>query len=151
MAGGFTLKTKNIPSFKSFLIKNFLKSSVNKSKVINLYIDSVIAPSALNLDFFKEIENLAPFGSANIEPKFVVEDIKVINSNIIADKHIKSLLCGKDGTVFKSIYFNGNNTRFADILSKDYKKNFNIAGRLSLNEWKGKKNIEFVIEDIATK
>ena len=80
-----------------------------------------------------------------------MEDIKVINSNIIADKHIKSLLCGKDGTVFKSIYFNGNNTRFADILSKDYKKNFNIAGRLSLNEWKGKKNIEFVIEDIATK
>ena len=151
MAGGFTLKTKNIPSFKNFLIKNFLKSSVNKSKVINLYIDSVIAPSALNLDFFKEIENLAPFGSANIEPKFVVEDIKVINSNIIADKHIKSLLCGKDGTVFKSIYFNGNNTRFADILSKDYKKNFNIAGRLSLNEWKGKKNIEFVIEDIAIK
>ena len=30
------------------------------------------------------------------------------------------------------------------------KKNLiNIAGKMRLNEWKGKKNIEFIIEDIS--
>ena len=28
-------------------------------------------------------------------------------------------------------------------------KTFNIAGKLSLNEWKGKKNVEFIIDDIS--
>ena len=32
---------------------------------------------------------------------------------------------------------------------KKYKKKFNIAGKMNLNEWKGKKNIEFIIEDIS--
>ena len=149
------LKIQSIPTvlaFKNKQIVNAFQGVIPEKKIIE-FIEKCLGEKLEEdfADFFKEIENLAPFGSANIEPKFVVEDIKVINSNIIADKHIKSLLCGKDGTVFKSIYFNGNNTRFADILSKDYKKNFNIAGRLSLNEWKGKKNIEFVIEDIAIK
>ena len=26
---------------------------------------------------------------------------------------------------------------------------FNIAGKLSLNEWRGKKNVEFIIDDIS--
>ena len=29
------------------------------------------------------------------------------------------------------------------------KKKFNIAGKMKLNEWGGKKNIEFIIEDIS--
>jgi len=34
-------------------------------------------------------------------------------------------------------------------LSKNYKKAFNIAGKLSLNEWRGEKNVEFIIDDIS--
>ena len=28
-------------------------------------------------------------------------------------------------------------------------KNFDIAGKLSLNEWRGQKNVEFIIDDIS--
>ena len=34
-------------------------------------------------------------------------------------------------------------------LNNHNKKRFNVAGKMKLNEWKGKKNIEFVIDDIA--
>ena len=34
------------------------------------------------------------------------------------------------------------------VLSKKRKK-INIFGKLSLNEWKGKKNVEFIIDDIS--
>ena len=33
-------------------------------------------------------------------------------------------------------------------LKKD-KKLFNIAGKLSLNEWQGQSNVEFIIDDIS--
>jgi len=149
MAGGFTIKKNKILLFKEFLIKIFEKSQLSSSKIINLYLDSIIAPSALNEKFYEEINCLAPFGSGNNEPKFVIENLKVIASQIVANKHIKSILLGKDSSVVKTVAFNALNGPFEMILNKNNKRKFNIAGKMNLNEWKGKKNIEFIIEDIS--
>jgi len=149
MAGGFTIKEKNIPIFRDLLIKNFEKSPANSSKNLNLYLDAVIAPSALNETFFREIDFLAPFGSGNSEPKFVIENIKVLSSNTIMDSHIKSILCGKDGSIFKAFAWNAKNTPLEPLLSKTNKQKINIAGKMRLNEWRGKKEVEFIIEDIS--
>ena len=149
MAGGFTIKKDNIILFKNFLIKNFKKTQLENSEMINLYVDSIISPSALNEDFCSDIEKLAPFGSGNNEPKFVIEDLKVISSRIVANNHIKSILIGKDGTVFKAFSWNSKNSPLEHFLNKKNKKKINIAGKMRLNEWKGKKDIEFLIEDIS--
>jgi len=149
MAGGFTIKKENIPLFRDFLIKNFKKSQLSSSKVVNLYLDSLIAPSALNEEFYFEIEKLAPFGSGNNEPKFVIENLQLISSDLVADKHIKTVLYGKDGSVIKSIAFNAKDSPLEIYLNKKNKKKFNIAGIMNLNEWRGKKSVEFIIEDIS--
>ena len=149
MAGGFTLREEKIGIFRDFLIKNFEKSCTDSSKNINLYLDTIIAPSALNEEFFQQVNCLAPFGAGNNEPKFVIENIKVITSNIIGNNHIKSILCGKDGSTFKAFAWNAKNTPLEPFLNKKNKKRINIAGKMRLNEWKGKRNIEFMIEDIS--
>ena len=149
MAGGFTIKKKNIPLFKDFLIKNFKKSQLSSSKVVDLYLDSVIAPSALNEEFYSEIEKLAPFGSGNSEPKFVIENLQVVASNLVGDKHIKTILYGKDGSVVKSIAFDAKDSPLEPFLNKKNKKRFNVAGKMNLNEWRGKRSVEFIIEDIS--
>jgi single-stranded-DNA-specific exonuclease len=113
-----------------------------------MYIDAIIAPSAINEDFLHEINCLAPFGSGNSEPKFAIEDLKVLSSNIVANNHIKSILCGKDGSVFKAFTWNGINSPLEPFLIKKNKKNINIAGKMRLNEWRGKRIVEFMIEDI---
>ena len=149
MAGGFTIKKKNISLFRDFLIKNFEKTQLSSSKIANLYLDSVIAPSALNKEFYDEINYLAPFGAGNTEPKFVIENLRVINSNLVADKHIKSILYGKDGSGIKGGAFNAKNRPMEAFLNKNNKKKLNIAGKIHLNEWRGKENVEFIIEDIS--
>ena len=149
MAGGFTIKEKNIDIFRDFLIKNFEKLQNNSSSLYNLYLDSKIAPSAINEDFYELIDSLAPFGSGNSEPKFMIENLKVIKSNIVGENHIKAILKGKDGSTIKSLTWNAINTPLETYLSKKNKKDFNAVGKIKLNEWNGKKNIEFVIEDIS--
>lgn len=149
MAGGFTIKKEKISDFRNFLIKNFEKLKVDTSKNMNIYLDSVIAPSALNKEFFDEINFLAPFGSGNNEPKFVIEDIKLISTKIVGGNHIKSILIGKDGTVFSSFLWNGIDTPMETYLTKKSNKTFNVAGKMHLNEWRGKESIEFMIEDIS--
>jgi len=149
MAGGFILKKENIPTFRDFLIKNYEKSNINSSASANLYLDSIIAPSALNEVFFDEINCLAPFGSGNSEPKFVIENIKVISANIVGNNHIKLVLSGKDGTVFKSLAWNAINTPLEPFLNNKNRKRINIAGKIHLNQWRGERKVEFMIEDIA--
>ena len=75
--------------------------------------------------------------------------MKSINHKILKDKHIKSVLVGLDGSSVKSIAFNCVENEIGAYLLKKDKKLFNIAGKLSLNEWQGQSNVEFIIDDIS--
>ena len=114
-----------------------------------LFLDSIIAPSAVNLEFYNKVSLLSPFGSGNPEPRFAIEDLKTINGKIVGEKHIKSILIGNDGSIIKSIAFNATENDFSGYLLKKNSKSFNIAGKLSLNEWRGQSNVEFIIDDIS--
>ena len=115
----------------------------------NYYFDSEISPSAVNIDFFEKINLLAPFGAGNTEPRFVIKNLKVLNSKIVGEKHIKSVLLGSDSTAVKTISFNSVDSEIGSYLLKKNFKSINIAGKLSLNEWKAQKNVEFIIDDIS--
>jgi single-stranded-DNA-specific exonuclease len=149
MAGGFTLKKENISIFRDFLIKNFEKMNLNTTNEQTLYLDTIISPAALNEDFYNEINSLSPFGAGNNEPKFVIENIKVISSSTINNNHIKSVMIGKDGTVFKSFTWNAIKTPLEPLLKVNKNKFINIAGKIRLNEWNGKRDIDFMIEDVS--
>ncbi len=149
MAGGFSIKVEKIDEFKKFIFKKFKTINENLSKGKSLFLDSIISPSAVNLEFFNKISLLSPFGSGNPEPRFVIEDVKTINGQIVGEKHIKSILVGKDGSSIKTIAFNAIGGDLGEYLLKKNNKLFNIAGKLSLNEWKGQSNVEFIIDDIS--
>ena len=149
MAGGFSIKVHNIEKFKEFIFKKFNSVNEDLKSVKPLFLDSVISPSAVNLEFYKKVELLSPFGSGNPEPKFLIENLQTINGKIVGEKHIKSLLVGKDGSTIKSIAFNATDKDLGSYLLKKNNRSFNIAGKLSLNEWKGQSNVEFIIDDIS--
>ena len=111
--------------------------------------DSKIAPSALNEEFYDEIYSLAPFGSGNNEPKFVIENLSVIKSNIVGDNHIKTILKGSDGSSIKSFAWNAVDSPLANVLSEKNKKKISVFGKMNLNEYRGTRDIEFIIEDVS--
>ena len=149
MAGGFSIQVKNIDKFKKFIFRKFNRVKENFLVQKSLFLDSKIAPSAVNLDFFEKIDMLSPFGSGNPEPKFVVENLKSVNSKVVGGKHIKSVLVGQEGSALKTIAFNAVDNELGPYLLKKNNIMFNIAGKLSLNEWRGQKNVEFIIDDIS--
>ena len=139
MAAGFSIKTDKIKKFKDFIIRKFVTKNVDLSEKKNIFIDSEISPSALNLEFYDKINCLSPFGSGNPEPKFIIKRIKKINSIIVGDKHVKSIFVAEDGTSIKSISFNAIDNKLGAFLLKKDNEIVNIAGKLSLNDWRGKK------------
>ena len=150
MAAGFSIQREKINKFKEFVFKKF--KTINKnlsSERSSFFLDSIISPSAVNIEFFNKIALLSPFGSGNPEPKFVIEDLKTINGRVVGEKHVKSTLVGKDGSIVRTIAFNVADSDLGEYLLNKNNKLFNIAGKLSLNEWRGQSNVEFIIDDIS--
>ena len=149
MAGGFSINVSNISKFKEFIFNKFRGININLSVERPLLLDCKIAPSAVNLEFYEKVNILSPFGSGNPEPKFIIENLKPVNSKIVGENHIKSVLVGLEGSSVKTIAFNAVDNELGTYLLKKNKNLFNIAGKLSLNEWRGQKNVEFIIDDIS--
>ena len=149
MAAGFTIRMEKLAEFKEFVFKKFSSINVNLEEKNNYYFDSEIAPSAVNIEFFEKINLLSPFGSGNPEPRFVIKDVKLVNSKIVGEKHIKNVLVGSDSTTIKAISFNTAESELGSYLLKKNVKPFDIAGKLTLNQWRGQRNVEFIIDDIS--
>ena len=149
MAGGFTIEMEKIDSFKEFVFKKYKSLNIDINEKKNYYYDSEISPTALNVNFFEKVNLLAPFGSGNLEPRFIIEKVNLISSKIVGEKHIKSILSGPDSTIIKTMAFNSVESDLSAYLLNKTRKFFNIAGKISLNEWKGQKNVEFIIDDIS--
>ena len=79
----------------------------------------------------------------------MIENLKSVNSKVINNKHIKSVLVGQEGSTIKTIAFNSVENEIGAHLLNNSKQLFNIAGKLTLNEWKGQSNVEFIIDDIS--
>ena len=148
MAAGFTIYKKNITALKEFLNLTFIKLMSKEILKNTIYIDAKILPSALNESFFNEIDLLSPFGPGNYDPSFMIENVKVLKSKIIQNKHINSILISKDRKSINAICFNAKNTELESYLCEK-KKILNFVGKLSLNNWLGKNQVQFIINDIS--
>ncbi|MEK9717054.1 MAG: single-stranded-DNA-specific exonuclease RecJ [Pelagibacteraceae bacterium] len=145
MAGGFSLSDNQLENFKNELITTFKKYKKNTENTI-LYIDSYLDSSAINQDLVNKLDCLEPYGSGNREPLFAFENFevsKVIETN---NNHVKVVL--KKGNFYlDAISFNSKNTDIGNYLM-NYKKSFNVAGKIKLNEWNDRSKIELIVEDI---
>ncbi len=145
MAGGFSLSDNQLENFKNELITTFKKYKKNTENTI-LYIDSYLDSSAINQDLVNKLDCLEPYGSGNREPLFAFENFevsKVIETN---NNHVKVVL--KKGNFYlDAISFNSKNTNIGNYLM-NYKKSFNVAGKIKLNEWNDRSKIELIVEDI---
>ena len=102
MAGGFTIEENKIYEFKEYINNKFSKvlKSIDKNDILSY--DSKISASALNEDFYSEVNTLSPFGSGNPEPRFVIENLELLKSSIVGERHIKSIFVAPDGSVVKA-------------------------------------------------
>ena len=144
MAGGFSVEYDKLNEFKIELLKIYNKSKRNNNNFF--FIDSYLESSAINNELIKKINILEPYGSGNKEPIFAFEDFKISKVIETNNNHVKVVI-QKGSFYLNAICFNSKNKDIGNYLL-DYKKNFNVAGKIKLNEWNGKTNIELIIEDI---
>ena len=145
MAAGFSLKKNNLKLLDDFIQKDYLANNQN-FKLLFKY-DSEISASALNKDFYDEIEKLGPFGNDNALPIFLIKNVKILKPKLVGENHISSIIKLSTGHSIKSICFNCANTKISEYLLS-YKKKINIIAHISENSFNNKKSIQLNIKDL---
>ena len=127
---------------------NILYSNVNINNKKNLFFyESKISTTAFNKDFYNEIDKLTPFGTANNEPLFLFEKLKIIKSKIVKKKHITNFFKSKNGFLIQSISFNSANTKIGEYLL-NYKKEISVIGQIKKNFWNNKFSLQLTVRDL---
>ena len=146
MAGGFKLKKEKVKEMQSYLSKNDKVFLNNEEKVIN--IDLVADILDLNINTIESIDNLAPFGIDHPEPKILIKNVSpIFTKQIGKDKnHLSCTLTDIYGKKIKAIAFDVVNKRMGKIIED--KENFDVIGKVNVNEWANSKSPQFLIEDL---
>jgi single-stranded-DNA-specific exonuclease len=104
-AAGFTIAKDNIQAFRERLSSLVLERLGPEGFVRLITIDSVVTLDELTIDLIREMEQLAPFGHGNPEPRFGARGLDVVSSRIVGQDHLKLLLRQQRGAVFGAIAF----------------------------------------------
>ncbi|PWU24157.1 single-stranded-DNA-specific exonuclease RecJ [Candidatus Cerribacteria bacterium 'Amazon FNV 2010 28 9'] len=145
MAAGLKLEVGALESFKTHLYEQARIVVDVELLTPRLDVDCVIDPSLLSLEIVETLQQLEPFGAANREPIFAVDECIVEHCSPVGKegKHLKLKLCV--GTIKLDAIWFGKGEQCA---AYPVGSAFRCAGYLRINEWKKRKNIQLLLKDI---
>ena len=144
MAAGFSLKTRDIASFKKEISKNAAEYIEEQYFQRSINIDFELNDELITEKTYLEIQKLAPFGMGNNEPTFLTKNLEILD--------IKKI--GKDKTHLKFVLGTGKNRihaigfglgKFDEIPESG--EIIDVVYTLSINEWNDRKTLQLVIRD----
>lgn len=146
MAAGLTFHQSNLEVIKSKVNQKMIELGVSSSVKEELLIDSVLDLEAINIEFIERLKLLAPFGTDNPSPYFLIKSNKLKNiKQIGADNaHLKCQLSEKEVDV-DCMAFN----RGLELHEFEFADEIEVVGQLSINEWNGFRKPQVLLSDYA--
>lgn len=144
-AAGFKVLNKNLNDFQNLLEKIAQKEIKKENLIPYLDVDVEVESDDLDWSIFKEIQKFKPFGPANLNPSFLIKELKVLEIRSVGSNgnHLK-LFLEKETKKFKAIGFG-----LADFCDKiKIGDKVDIVFELIANEWNGIKELQLKIIDL---
>ncbi len=143
MAAGLSIKQQDFTIFQgkfNEMAKKWLKPEDLDSIILS---DGALSGELLTLEFAEQLRDYGPWGQSFPEPLF--DDVfTLVQQRIVGEKHLKVVL-EKAGQVFDGIAFNIN----VNVWPNAQAKQVHLAYRLDVNEFRGKRSVQLMIEDIS--
>ncbi len=143
LAAGFSIKKNKLYEFEKY-INSIYKDNITKYSAQFL---SKISLSAINKQFCDNLKKIGPFGSNNINPIFLIENLRVLNVKIIKNKYVSFFVKSKNGKLMKAISFNFLESDITKNLINS-KNEMHLIVQIKENLWNNKKNLQLIVLDL---
>ena len=118
-----------------------------------LKADFVLDVESVTIALIDEISKLEPYGNGNPEPKFIIENARIVNLKEFGNKHLgiyisSNKLIKSSGKAIKCIFFNALNSEIGEKIKAAKMKEVCILGKIKRNIWQGNESAEIIVEDV---
>lgn len=141
MAAGLSLKEQDYGQFAERLHEYADELLGSKKITDEILTDGCLQQSDLSMELAISLKSLGPWGQGFPEPVFD-DEFEVVSQRIVGEKHLK-LILKKDGQAIDAIhFFFDENLLIADgdMIQAVYK--------LDINEFRGNKSLQLIVEQI---
>jgi single-stranded-DNA-specific exonuclease len=149
MAAGFEVREQSLGALQAFIAARFKDHLDGTPLMPTLLIDGALQARAASPELITSLDRLAPFGSGNAEPRFVFPAQRVVMADVVGTDHVRCVLTGPDGGRLKAIAFRVAGEELGRALLAGRGAALHVAGRLKLDSWQGRDQVQIQIEDAA--
>ncbi|MDE7039390.1 MAG: single-stranded-DNA-specific exonuclease RecJ [Limosilactobacillus sp.] len=145
-ACGLSFDQKNIVPLQIALEEEAVKQKFDPTVKQPLPIAMKLVPTDVTQQLYNDIQRVAPFGPGNMEPVFELNNVKVVDVKTMGQEHqhLKFSIVSDKENLTVVAFGQGN---LATLLSAPTGQ-INLAVKVSLNEWRGKKSVQLMLEDL---
>lgn len=144
MAAGLSLERARLDDFQDAFDVEVRRHLAAEDLQGVLHSDGELTPEQLCLAVAEELREAGPWGQHFPEPLFDGE-FEIVSGRVLQDKHLKLVLCPPtDTTIIDAIAFN----RAPEFGRPDPGRRVRIAYRLDVNEWRGRRSAQLLVEHI---
>lgn len=145
MAAGLSIDKVHFDAFCGAFVKQLetMLTAADLQKMIET--DGAIDPNDMSLELAEQLRMSGPWGQHFPEPVFD-DEFDVLNWNIVGEKHLKlQLKCNANGRVVNAIAFNKTDEALPAI-----QQTIRAAYRMSVNEFRGARDLQLIVEHIES-
>lgn len=140
-AVGLSLETRHMDRLKEGLEALAGERLSGSDLGPTIEVEGTLPPSDLTEELMDEIAAVGPFGTGNPEPRFLAEDMRVMESRVVGDGHLKVRL-DHGGRILEGIGFGLGNQHPLDGCRT------RAVYTPQINRWKGAETLQLRIEAI---
>jgi single-stranded-DNA-specific exonuclease len=149
MAAGFTVAADRLIELQEFLAER-LGDGVDRTKLVpELAIDAALSAEAAQGGLVALLDGLAPFGSANPEPRFAFPNVRAFVEPV-GTGHLRLRVTDALSSVsLAGIAFRAAETPLGKLLGDAKGRTIHLAGHLRRDTYRGGDAVQLVVDDAA--
>ncbi len=149
MAAGLTVMRDQLEPAMKRLSELLEKQGAGQGGPADMKLDGTLMPGAATVDLIEQIEKAGPFGASAPAPRYALPDLQVRFAKRVGESHLKLSLADGLGGGLDAIAFGAFDGPMGEKLSNHGGARFHFAGRLEVNTWGGRQNVQLRLEDAA--
>lgn len=149
MAAGLSLARDLLEPAMARLAELLARQGAGAAGPRSLRLDAVLMPGAATPDLVERLEHAGPFGAAAPAPRFALPDMRIVSARRVGTGHLKLTCDDGMGARLDAIAFGAFDGALGPALESHGGARFHLAGRLELNHWQGRRQVQLRLADAA--
>ncbi len=144
LAAGLSVTRGELPAFREALWE-YAESALTEGDLQpTAEYDCTLSPADVSMKLVEELQLLEPYGIANAQPVFVMNELRVQEAAPVSGgKHTRFVFRGENGQ-FQGIFFGASLTELNLFIGDSV----DVLFQLDINEWNGRRSVQFIVRDI---